>query len=134
MKSQQYLILPTPWATPSPITLPLNTTLIVLMPIDCSQRGTNLNSTPAITKHITVSFPLMNSAKQSRNHLTLQLARTTCIIRCSNIFQNLLYQLFFTPLTNAGAANAFLLSGNMQSFYQYQRLIKIKLTHAATAR
>ena len=31
-KSQQYPILPTHWATPSPITLPLNTTLIVLIP------------------------------------------------------------------------------------------------------
>ena len=42
----------------------------------------------------------MNSAKQSQNLQTLQLARTTSIIRCSNIFQNLLYQLFFTSLTN----------------------------------
>ena len=38
MKSPQYLILPTPWATPSPITLPLNTTLIVLMPTDWAER------------------------------------------------------------------------------------------------
>jgi len=134
MKSQQYLMLPTPWATLSATTPPLNTTPIVLMPTDCSQRGTNLNSTPTIMKHITVSFPWMNSAKQSRNHLILQLARTTSIIRCSNIFRNLLYQLFFTSLINTGAAKAFLLSGNTHWCYQYQRLTRIKVIHAATAR
>ena len=68
-----------------------------------------------LSKTITKSF---NSA----------VAWTSIIITCSNIFQNLLYQLFFTSLANTSSAKAFLLSGNMQSFYKYQRLTKIKLT------
>ena len=129
MKSPQYLILPTPWATPSPITLPLYSVCFTAYRLLAERQQLKFNSNNSEAYNAVFS---MDELSKAITKSSVSAVGPDDIHY--QIFQNLLYQLFFTSLTNTGAAKAFLPSGIMQSFYQYQRLTKIKLTHAATAR